>query len=167
MHSDGDNNFSDEDGLFDDPDLLVNLESQAIQSTQRPALTKGPPSSDYGDFDEEDLDDAVIIDEAKCPPSYVHSNVGQDLPSALPKVGQASPQEQFRQERYGLSGRPRSSPSINPPSKHKPKPPPPLFAQNDPIPVRQSQPAADATADALKQALLQVEEVSEYSSGWI
>jgi hypothetical protein len=70
-------NFSDDD--LDDLPLaaLDELENHAIRLTQAAQTrTQGrreaPPSSDYGDdFDDEDLDDAVVIDEARSAPAIV------------------------------------------------------------------------------------------------
>lgn len=74
-HADAESNFSDDD--LDDlpPNALQELENNAIRLTQA-ANTQGrrevPPSSDYGDdFDDEDLDDAVVIDEARSAPAIV------------------------------------------------------------------------------------------------
>ena len=95
-----------EESFFDDNDLdvlpndvLLELENNAIQFTQAQTNNanrpKAAPSSDYGDdFEDEDLDDAVVIDESRSIPAVVpilHRNV----------PGQATQQEQFRQQRYG------------------------------------------------------------------
>lgn len=93
-HEDGENNFSDDDFLNDLPeDALDELENNAIASTQ--ARLKPPPSSDYGeDFDDDDLDDAVVIDEARSVPAvvpYLHKN----------NVNQTSRQDQFHHQHYG------------------------------------------------------------------
>ena len=75
VHAERESNFSDDD--LDDlpPNTLAELENNAIRLTQA-AHTHGgrdvPPSSDYGeDFDDEDLDDAVVIDEARSAPAIV------------------------------------------------------------------------------------------------
>jgi hypothetical protein len=98
----GENNFSDDD-LDDLPiDALAELEHNAIQFTQaantqaRPKPAPAPaPSSDYGDdFDDEDLDDAVVIDESRNTPAIVTA-FSRNNP------GPPTEREQFRQQRYG------------------------------------------------------------------
>ncbi|CAD6448649.1 682f48f5-55cb-4af9-b9bc-b85d7091a730 [Sclerotinia trifoliorum] len=115
-HEDGENNFSDDDFLNDIPaDALEELENNAIAFTQ--AQIKAPPSSDYGEeLDDDDLDDAVVIDEARSVPAvapYVPRN----------NVNQATQQAQFRQQqqRYratNIVNRPRNH--IGPPHTRKP-----------------------------------------------
>jgi hypothetical protein len=112
--ADGENNFSDDD-LDDLPaNALQELENNAIQFTQAAtqARVKAPPSSDYGDeFDDEDLDDAVVIDEARSAPA-VNPILYRGSPS------QVTQRERFRQQRYG----PPSGPSLRDQSKPDPHP---------------------------------------------
>jgi hypothetical protein len=70
-HDDGESNY-DNDDLDDLPsDALIELENNAIQFTQAQRV-KAAPSSDYGDdFEDEDLDDAVVIDESRSTPAIV------------------------------------------------------------------------------------------------
>lgn len=76
-HADHDNTFSDDDWDLLPPSVLAELESHAIRSTQAAnhnskTWREVPPSSDYGDdFEDEDLDDAVVIDEARSAPAVV------------------------------------------------------------------------------------------------
>jgi len=84
-YADGENNFSDDD-LDDLPfNALAELENNAILSTQAanthpPRKPVAAPSSDYGDdFDDEDLDDAVIIDESRSTPSTTRNVAGPTL----------------------------------------------------------------------------------------
>jgi hypothetical protein len=95
-HDDGENYFDDDDLDALPADAFLELENHAIQSTQahRP---KAPPSSDYGDdFEDGDLDDAVVIDESRSTPAIVPI-LRQNAP------GQATQREQFRQQRYGAA----------------------------------------------------------------
>jgi hypothetical protein len=120
-YADGENNFSDDD-LDDLPvDALQELENNAIQFTQACVTVKAPPS-DYGDeFDDEDLDDAVVIDEAKSAPAVVP-------PFSRGPQSQAPQREQFRQQRYGAPrspnlvnrSRPNVSPTLNQPNQSQP-----------------------------------------------
>lgn len=89
-HDDGESNYDDDD-LDDLPtDALLELENNAIQFTQAQRV-KAPPSSDYGDdFEDEDLDDAVVIDESRSTPAFPRQTV----------PGPATQHEQFRQQRY-------------------------------------------------------------------
>lgn len=98
----GENNFSDDD-LDDLPiDALAELEHNAIQFTQATNTQARPkpapaPSSDYGDdFDDEDLDDAVVIDESRSTPAIVTA-FSRNNP------GPPTERDQFRQQRYGNS----------------------------------------------------------------
>lgn len=75
--------FHDDDSYDDDFDLdglpheaLLQLESNAIQFTQaqqtQASLQHPAPSSDYGDdFDDEDLDDNVVVDESRSTPAII------------------------------------------------------------------------------------------------
>ena len=113
--ADGENNFSDDD-LDDLPtNALQELENYAIQYTQETqSRLKAPPSSDYGDeFDDEDLDDAVVVDEAKSARA-VNSIFNRGLRS------EATQREQFRQQRYGA-----------PSNSNLPRPAPPTFNQRN------------------------------------
>jgi hypothetical protein len=117
--ADGENNFSDDD-LDDLPaNALQELENNAIQFTQAATQAQliAPLSSDYGDeFDEEDLDDAVVIDEARSAPA-VNTIINRGLQSEVTQ------RESFRQQRYGapdipnLDNRSRSIPG---PAPNKP-----------------------------------------------
>jgi hypothetical protein len=95
-HDDGESNYDDDD-LDDLPsDALIELENNAIQFTQAQRV-KAAPSSDYGDdFEDEDLDDAVVIDESRSTPAIVPT-LRQTVP------GPAIQHEQFRQQRYGMA----------------------------------------------------------------
>lgn len=112
-HGDGGELFSDDD-LDDLPnDALAELESNAIRSTQafNQAAIKVPPSSDYGDdFEDEDLDDAVVIDESKSAAAVVRplyrSNPGQNL---LRESLHAERQDPRHQPGTNLVNRQRSS----------------------------------------------------------
>ncbi|RFU30308.1 hypothetical protein B7463_g6024, partial [Scytalidium lignicola] len=99
-------NFDGDD--FDDDALdllpanaLEELENNAIQYTQaqtQAAHLKPPPSSDYGDdFEDDDLDDAVVIDEARSTPAVVTGIRRNILPHASPK-------ENRRQQWDNLAG---------------------------------------------------------------
>ncbi|SRR6266536_2951073 len=101
-HDDGDEFFSDDDLDALPHDALAELENNAIQFTQaqQPTLLKAPPSSDYGDdFEDEDLDDAVVIDESRSTPAII--------PALHRKSqGQAAQQERFRQRQRGTANSP-------------------------------------------------------------
>ncbi|KAK2624468.1 hypothetical protein QTJ16_006418 [Diplocarpon rosae] len=75
-YEDGESFFGDDDLDALPEDALDALENNAIQftqaQTQAPRL-QPPPSSDYGDeFDDEDLDDAIVIDESRSPAAVVN-----------------------------------------------------------------------------------------------
>jgi hypothetical protein len=93
--ADPENDFSDDDLDHLPLHALAELEHNAIQFTQATqAQLKAPPSSDYGDdFGDEDLDDAVVIDEARSAPAIV---------PALRRNGlsQTAQREQLRGQRY-------------------------------------------------------------------
>lgn len=162
----------DEENFFDDDDLdtlphdaLVELENNAIQFTQAqtPAAGwKAAPSSDYGDdFEDEDLDVELVIDESRSTPAII-----APLRRGLP--GQATQQEQFRQQRYGTISNPFPVPHLvnlqrsNPPPRFNQLnqiPPPIAIPLNDSVVARQgSQPSATAKikVDSLQR---QIEEV--------
>ncbi|KAG9238524.1 DNA repair protein-like protein Rad26 [Amylocarpus encephaloides] len=138
--SSGDNFFSDKD-LDDLPDdYLAELESNAIQFTQARTQARVPegnlaskvaPSSDYGAaIDEEDLDDAVVIDESRSTPVVI--------PSFQRNIaGQATQREQFRQERYGRRETSISKPhAIHNAVLRNHIPPPPVFDNRNLPPTR-------------------------------
>lgn len=82
-YASGDHDFSDDE--FDLLPLgeLADLEEKAIQFTQAAATTQAEPrskiiapSSDYGDdFDDEDFDDAVVIDESRSTPAVLPAQI--------------------------------------------------------------------------------------------
>lgn len=93
----GEDFFSDDDldtAAFDE------LENNAIQATQAQtqALRAAPQqqSSDYGapDLEGDDLDDAVVVDEARSTPSII---------PILQKNGVAQAQERFRSQEDGVT----------------------------------------------------------------
>jgi hypothetical protein len=95
---DGYDYFPDSD-LDDLPNnALAELEHNAILQTQHltqaTQIINAPPSSDYGDgLDDEDLDDAVVFDEAQGVPERLLA-----LQSTI--AGPAAQREQFRKGRY-------------------------------------------------------------------
>ncbi|KAF7869664.1 hypothetical protein EAF04_004448 [Stromatinia cepivora] len=156
-HEDGENNFSEDDFLNDIPaDALEELENNAIAFTQ--AKIKAPPSSDYGEgFDDDDLDDAVVVDEASSAPvvaPYVPRN----------NVNQVTRQEQFGQQRYGdtnIVNRPRTH--IGPPHPRQPdhlQQPfsNPVLRENSNISGLESQSVADGNNEALKKLLQELQQ---------
>lgn len=95
---DGDELFSDDD--LDDlpPNALEELEENAIRQTQhqtQATLIVGPrPSSNYGDeFDDDDLDDAVVIDETR-------SVLNQFLPLQPFGASLSTQRDRFQQSQY-------------------------------------------------------------------
>jgi hypothetical protein len=105
-YADAESSFSDDDLDLLPPNALAELESHAIRSTQaaNPQNRREvPPSSDYGDnFEDEDLDDAVVIDEARSAPAIV--------PSLHRNVSQPSQRAPFPRQPYGttsIAGRQR------------------------------------------------------------
>jgi hypothetical protein len=96
---DGYDYFSGSD-LDDLPhNALDELENNAILHTQHftqaTQIINAPPSSDYGDGpDDEDLDDAVVFDEAQGVPERL-------LALQPASAGLATQREQFRKGRYG------------------------------------------------------------------
>jgi hypothetical protein len=166
--------FSDDELDFLPADALVELENNAIQFTQaqsqarysKPANTvKAAPSSDYGDeIGEEDLDDAVIIDESKSTPAIIPGFQYQ-----RPAPAQAVQREQFRQQRYGgtnntytaLADRQRNPPIPPPPRVSQPTRVPPRapILQNDSMTAEQgSQPSVsgDNNAEELQRQFQEV-----------
>jgi hypothetical protein len=96
---DGDELFSD--GDLDDlpPNALEELENNAIRQTQHQTqatlIVEPLPSSDYGDeFDDDDLDDAVVIDETGGVPNLFPPL--QPFNASLGTQG-----DQFQQGQYG------------------------------------------------------------------
>jgi hypothetical protein len=143
----------DHDFDFDDVELdslpadaLVELENNAIQFTQaqtqarysKPASSvKAAPSSDYGDeIGEEDLDDAVIIDESRSTPAII-PGLQRNVPA------QALQREQFRQQRYGTISNPQATLADRQRNRPIP-PPPPTFNQANRLPQRAQIPQNDS-----------------------
>lgn len=144
-HDDGEDSFDDDDLDALPNDTLVELENNAIQFTQAQtqARFKAPQSSDYGeDFEDEDLDDAVVIDESRSTPAIVPAYNRFN-------AGQATQREQFRQQRYGTI----SHPNPNLPAVARPIDPPkfnqPTRLPSHPLPssrlVTQGQIARDSS----------------------
>jgi hypothetical protein len=114
----------DEENFFDDDDLdalphdaLIELENNAIQFTQAQmnytSKVKAAPSSDYGDdFEDADLDDAVVIDESRSTPAIIPT-LRRNVP------GPATQQEHFRQQRHDTVDNPNlaNRQRYNPPAK--------------------------------------------------
>lgn len=160
-HEDGENNFSDDDFLNDIPaDALEELENNAIAFTQ--AQIKAPPSSDYGDdFDDDDLDDAVVIDEARSAPAVV---------PYLPRnnVNQSARQEQFQQQHYentNIVNRPRNY--VGPPRPRQPDhlPQPfsnPVSREASNLSRQGSQSVADGDNEALRRLVQEVFAIANY-----
>ncbi|EHK98410.1 hypothetical protein M7I_5785 [Glarea lozoyensis 74030] len=144
----GDNNFSDDD--FDDlpNDYLAELEHNAIQFTQaqtqprvlkQPAAVNAAPSSDYGDdIDDEDLDDAVVIDESRSTPAII-PNLQREHTS------QAVQREQFRQQRYGNATAGNAYANNGADRERSRMPPPPMFSQPIPQGSRTRKPENDSS----------------------
>ncbi len=162
--------YDDEENFFNDDDLdalphdaLAELENNAIQFTQaqtQAARLKAPPSSDYGDdFEDEDLDDAVVVDESRSTPainSYLQRNVSR----------QASQREQFRPQHNGtirhpnpnLANRQRQNrpPKLSQPTRfpsHVPVP------QNDSMVAQKGSRPSSAPNTEVKRLQRMVEEV--------
>lgn len=158
--ADGENNFSDDD-LDDLPaNALQELENNAIQFTQAAtqAQVKAPPSSDYGDeFDDEDLDDAVVIDEAKSAPA-VNPILNRGPQS------QVAQRERFRQQRYGaprdpnLDNRPRPSapPTLNQPNRDRPHVPVQIQQHESMLAQQGSLPESSDDGDDLQKQIQEV-----------
>lgn len=161
-HDDGDDFFSDDDLDALPHDALAELENNAIQFTQaqQPNRMKALPSSDYGDdFEDEDLDDAVVIDESKSTPAII--------PALRRKSqGQAAQQEQFRQhERRTISSPSLANrqrlPDFVPPRFSQPSQVPPRvpIAQNESMVVQQGSQPDSGTEDKVDNLQRQIEEV--------
>lgn len=154
-HEDGENNFSDDDFLNDIPaDALDELENNAIAFTQ--AQIKAPPSSDYGDeFDDDDLDDAVVIDEARSAPAVVPY-----IPRS--NVDQAVRHEQFHRQLYGDADVVnRSKNDIGPARPRPPDDSPQLFSnpisrENSNLSRQATQSVADGDNEALRKLVQEV-----------
>ena len=117
--ADGENNFSDDDLDELPANALQELENNAIQFTQAVTQVRlnAPTSSNYGDeFDDEDLDDAVVIDEARSAPA-ANPIFHRGPPSEVTQ------REQFRQQRYGAPNNPhlgnRSRPTFSQPNRDR------------------------------------------------
>jgi len=163
---DGDDFFSDSD--FDDlpRNALDELENNAIlhtqHQTQATQIINVPPSSDYGDgFDDEDLDDAVVFDEAQRVPDRL-------LALQPANAGPTIQREQFRGGRYEGPG--SVSPladrtlkrNINLENHSVQKEAPVKTRQNEPSPDQQRAEPGETRVDSIVEALQkQVQEVSE------
>jgi hypothetical protein len=156
---DGDNFFDDDDLDTLPHDALVELENNAIQFTQAQTATRynAAASSDYGDdFDDEELDDAVVIDESRSTPAAIPA-LHRNIP------GQVTPREQFRQQRHGTLStlnpnlasrqRPPDPPKFNQPNRSQP-----CIPQNDSMTAQQGSQASglEANVESLQR---QIEEV--------
>jgi hypothetical protein len=163
---DGDDFFSDSD--FDDlpRNALDELENNAIlhtqHQTQATQIINVPPSSDYGDgFDDEDLDDAVVFDEAQGVPDRL-------LALQPANAGPTTQREQFHRGRYGGPG--SVSPlvdrtlkrNINLENRSVQKEAPVEPRQNEASQGQQREEPREARVDSMVEALQkQVQEVSE------
>lgn len=115
-----DDEYGDDDLDALPDDTLIELENNAIQFTQaqtQAARAKAvAPSSDYGDeFDENDFDEEIVIDESRSTPVIAPSQ--RNIP------GQITPQEQFRQQRYGTINNSNTITQL----ANRPRPTPPRF----------------------------------------
>lgn len=131
-YDDGESVYGDDNFDALPVDALEELETNAIQYTQaqtQAARPVPPPSSDYGDdFDDEDLDDAVVIDESRSTPattSYPLRHVS----------AQPAQREPYRHPQHG----PSSNTNSTLPNRTYPKPPP-AFNQPNRFPVRVAPP---------------------------
>lgn len=159
--------LDDGDSFFGDDDLdalpeaaLEELENNAIQFTQaqtQAARLQPPPSSDYGeDFDDEDLDDAVVIDQSRTvpsAPSYSNRNV----------FGQPPQRDQFRPQQHPNSSpilpnrqRPNPPPQYNQPNRYPPRP---IIPQNDSMQVEQGIAPSTHTNSEVERLQSIIEEV--------
>lgn len=143
-HDEGDT-FSDWGDLEDLPDdALAELENNAIQFTQaqQPAQQQAravAPSSDYGDdFDDEDLDDNVVIDESK------------STPALNPTFQPRRPNQQYSQDQFPQ--RPATITVVKPAIERQSRPPPPRFDQSQKnIPHRQEPTASNRNTQSQEQ----------------
>ena len=162
-HADGESNFSDDD-LDDLPiTALDELENNAIRLTQAAhthtqTRRDAPPSSDYGeDFDDEDLDDAVVIDEARSAPAIVPALYRAPL-------SQTSQREhQFLRPQFGSTSnksRPRQDALLHQPNRDR-LPSPTGLPTKRPVPVQQASQAQEQVQRTDEAALLrrQLDEV--------
>ncbi|CZS89244.1 related to protein UVS-3 (presumed DNA repair and checkpoint control protein) [Rhynchosporium agropyri] len=121
---DGDSFFGDDDLDALPEDTLQDLEYNAIQFTQAQtqARIQPAPSSDYGDeFDDEDLDDAVVIDQSRTAPLiplYRNRNT-----SGLPTQRDQRRPQQYPTPSPVLPNRqhPNPPPQFNEPSRYQPQ----------------------------------------------
>lgn len=135
MASYDEDTFSDWGELENLPvDTLAELENNAIQFTQaqQPARPVAP-SSDYGDdFDDEDLDDNVVIDESRSTPAI--------NPTFQPRRSS----QQFNQNNFPQ--RPASSAiSYSAVEQRSRPPPPPRFSQSQQRRANVQEEAAEAS----------------------
>lgn len=126
--------FGSDDLDLDDlgNDYLTELENNAIQFTQAQARTKVVPSSDYGDgIDDEDFDDAVVIDESRSTPA-ISTALQRNLPGQPPREHF----HQFRQQHDGLGT--ISNPRAQLPNRQQlaSLPPPPQSNHPRQVPVQ-------------------------------
>ena len=157
---DGENNFSDDD-LDDLPaNALQELENNAIQFTQAATQSrvKPPPSSNYGDeFDDQDLDDAVVIDEARSAPA-VNPILNRGPQS------QVAQRERFRQHRYGApsgpsldnQSKPSAAPTLHQPNRDQPDVPVPVQHHESMLAEQGSMPESGDSVDDLQRQILDV-----------
>ncbi|KAG4433559.1 hypothetical protein IFR05_010955 [Cadophora sp. M221] len=159
---DGENFFGDDDLDTLPEAALEELENNAIQFTQaqtQAARLQPPPSSDYGDdFDDEDLDDAVVIDQSRTvpsAPSYSNRNV----------FGQPPQRDQFRPQQH-----PNPSPIL--PNRQRPNPPPkysqpnryqprPATPQNDSMQAEQGSAPSTQTNSEVERLQSIIEELTK------
>jgi hypothetical protein len=165
VQDDGDDYFSDSELDELPQNALDELENNAIlhtqHQTQATQLINPPQSSDYGDgFDDDDLDDAVVIDEAQGVPERV-------LALQSPTGGPTTQREQFRRGRYG--GLANISPLADRTLKQNWTPEKPPAVQDAPVDVQRNGAPPNQHGDAPKEATVdpmvealqnQVQEVS-------
>ncbi len=163
--------FCDDDDLDALPHAaLIELENNAIQFTQAQTQAgrckAAAPSSDYGDdFDDEDFDEEIVIDESRSTPAIIPP-LRRNIPA------QETQQKQFRQQRYGTANNSNQLPHL----ADRPRPTPPRFSGpnqsrppvaaplNDSVVAQQgSQPSA-ASEIQVESLQKQLEEVM-YSHG--
>ena len=159
-YDDGDSIYGDDDLDALPEDTLDQLENNAILFTQaqtQAPLPHHPPTSDYGDdFDDEDLDDAVVIDESRSTPAVnVYNN--RHVP------GHSS--QQFRPPQYGsansaLSSKLRSNPppKLNQSSSRYPRPP--VVTENGSLRIEQASAPPTQSISEVERLRHMVEEVN-------